>query len=238
MSTKVVEFFEREAARYGRSSTGNAPFHTVSARTIEASLAGDVVSIGGLWPKAELSPERFRLTIVDASPKMLEKWKGVGVKHVVADARCLPFPERSFDHAVLPNLLHHIVERGARDARASVRSAFRACARVVRPGGRIWIVDFSIPRPLYWAEMALAPATRRVLALAEIPLVIIHTAEFFADSLSATGWSGVDVKRVQAENARSTDLITPIIGLPWLRIPRVAYPLAPVLISAFRCDSS
>jgi len=40
------------------------------------------------------------------------------------------------------------------------------------------------------------------------------------------------VHRIQAPDVRASDLMRPVIGLPWLEVPRILYPLRTVLIEA------
>lgn len=88
---------------------------------------------------ARLRPD-LRLTGVDLSPGMV----GEAVKNLapfgdraqaqVADVAQLPFPDASFDAVVSSLSLHHW-ERP--------EQAARELARVLRPGGRICVYDFS-----------------------------------------------------------------------------------------------
>jgi arsenite methyltransferase len=57
------------------------------------------------------------------------------VELVDGDARKLPFADDSFDVIVSSWALHNIYDRAERDA------AIREAARVLRPGGRIVIID-------------------------------------------------------------------------------------------------
>ncbi len=71
----------------------------------------------------------------------------------------LPFREDSFD-AIFSTLMLHHVPRGVKEA------AFREMKRVLRPGGRIVIVDFGPPKHS-WAWAPLAPFILILMAFKE-----------------------------------------------------------------------
>lgn len=81
---------------------------------------------------------------VDASAEMLARARSkaararVDVRFENAPAQALPFPDSSFDLALGTMMLHHL-GRAAREAFAG------ELRRVVRPGGRVLLVDFARP---------------------------------------------------------------------------------------------
>jgi SAM-dependent methyltransferase len=77
------------------------------------------------------------VTSVDELAPEIEAWRrlAAGVPNVrfqVADGRALPLADASFDHAYSISVLEHIADAG--DA-----EALRELARVVRPGGRVFV---------------------------------------------------------------------------------------------------
>lgn len=83
---------------------------------------------------------------VDASPEMLARARskaakaGVDIRFENAAAQALPFAEASFDLALGTMMLHHLGRAARREFAAELR-------RVVRPGGRVLLVDFARPEP-------------------------------------------------------------------------------------------
>ena len=79
---------------------------------------------------------------VDASPEMLARARskaaraGVEVRFENAAAQALPFPDTSFDLALGTMMLHHLGRAARRELAAELR-------RVVRPSGRVLLVDFA-----------------------------------------------------------------------------------------------
>ncbi len=80
-------------------------------------------------------------------------------------------------------------------------------------------------------SIRLRPGISNLLCLASIPMVPMHTAEFYARLLAERGSEPI-VHRIDAKDARRTDPLSPVIGLPWLKVPRMLYPLQTVLIEA------
>ena len=83
------------------------------------------------------------------------------VAFVIANAECLPFPARTFDCVTIAFGLRNVTDKAA--ALASMR-------RVLRPGGRQLVLEFSQPqikslKPLYDAySFNLLPALGRIVA--------------------------------------------------------------------------
>jgi len=82
---------------------------------------------------------------VDQSPRMLQSAVARGANGVVATAGALPFPDNSFDLVTFGYLLRYVHD---------VAGCMTEIARVLRPGGRVGMVEFGRPRglwrPLWW----------------------------------------------------------------------------------------
>jgi ubiquinone/menaquinone biosynthesis C-methylase UbiE len=80
---------------------------------------------------------------IDASPEMLaraarkSRRAGMAVAFTEAPAQALPFPDATFDAVMTTVMLHHL----PRPARAECAREIR---RVLKPGGRVLVVDFAV----------------------------------------------------------------------------------------------
>jgi len=91
--------------------------------------------------------ERGKVVLSDINPAMLEVGRGRlvdagcagNVETVLADAEALPFADRSFDCVTIAFALRNVTDKDA---------ALRSIARVLKPGGRCLVLEFSTPDPL------------------------------------------------------------------------------------------
>jgi demethylmenaquinone methyltransferase/2-methoxy-6-polyprenyl-1,4-benzoquinol methylase len=70
--------------------------------------------------------------------RLIDRGFASQVEFVIANAECLPFPDRAFDCVTIAFGLRNVTDKPA--ALASMR-------RVLRPGGRLLVLEFSKPRP-------------------------------------------------------------------------------------------
>jgi demethylmenaquinone methyltransferase / 2-methoxy-6-polyprenyl-1,4-benzoquinol methylase len=70
--------------------------------------------------------------------RLIDKGVGARVEFVIANAECLPFPDSAFDCVTIGLGLRNVTDKAV--ALASMR-------RVLKPGGRLLVLEFSKPRP-------------------------------------------------------------------------------------------
>ena len=68
--------------------------------------------------------------------KLIDNGVGGNVEYVQANAECLPFPDNSFDCITIAFGLRNVTDQDA---------ALRSMQRVLKPGGRLLILEFSKP---------------------------------------------------------------------------------------------
>ncbi len=170
-----------------------------------------------------LAPHVAQVVAIDPTPEMLAvagrlaTERGIGnIELVVATADALPFPEASFDVAISRFSIHHWPD---------VAGALREVARVLRPGGRMVLIDLVAPDDarldtfLNAVEILRDPTHARTLALADWRAV-----------LGAAGLTG-DVARAWTFRHDTEDWLGRTAPLPWRadavrRMLREASPLA------------
>ncbi len=77
--------------------------------------------------------------------RLIDRGLAAQVRFVIANAECLPFPDRSFDCVTIGFGLRNVTDKSA---------ALAAMRRVLKPGGRLLVLEFSKPtlaalRPAY-----------------------------------------------------------------------------------------
>ncbi len=94
---------------------------------------------------APLVGEKGQVILADINPTMLKvgreklQQKGLdkNVCYVQANAECLPFPDNSFDCIVMGFGLRNVTDKN---------KALRSMFRVLKPGGRLLVLEFSHPK--------------------------------------------------------------------------------------------
>jgi ubiquinone/menaquinone biosynthesis C-methylase UbiE len=118
----------------------------------------DLLDVGcGTGPMVELLASELpgrRYTGLDLTPKMIEVATDKGIEgacFVVGDAEDLPFDDGSFDVVICANSFHHY---------PNPQAFFDGVARVLRPGGKLVLRDYTAAKPILWlmnhTEMPLA----------------------------------------------------------------------------------
>jgi demethylmenaquinone methyltransferase/2-methoxy-6-polyprenyl-1,4-benzoquinol methylase len=124
----------------------------------------DVATGTGLVADALVRRYRCRVVGLDQSADMLAIARtraGVYEDLVLGRAERLPFPDASFDHLTFTYLLRYVDDPNA---------VMRELARVVKPSGRVAMLEFALPtgvwRPLWWlyTRVGLPVAGRAVSA--------------------------------------------------------------------------
>lgn len=125
------------------------------------------------------------LIATDFCPPMLELARKKGVHHtLVADALNLPFPSATFDVVTVAFGLRNM---------ASYTGALHEFARVLRPGGHLLILDFSIPTE------AFRPFYRFYLHY-----ILPHLAAMLTGSHSAYEYLGASIEQFPCGDAMCT----------------------------------
>jgi SAM-dependent methyltransferase len=103
-----------------------------------------------------LGPAGEGAFVLDRFPAKVAFARGAqpGLRGVVADVQRLPFAAESFDTVLVRDLLHHVHDRGL---------ALAELWRVLRPGGRLSVLEVNALNPLFLAQALLVEAERGIL---------------------------------------------------------------------------
>ena len=196
-------WFARHADEWDTLRGLHSPDDTVEA-ALQAALqsqSGDSGTLGALLDvgtgtgrMAELfAPRAVRVTGIDKSPEMLrlararlQQLPADQIDLVQGDFTALPFADGAFDTVLFHQVLHYALQPEA---------ALDEAARVVRPGGRIAVVDFAAHEH---EELRSQHAHARLGFSDEQMLDLLSQAGFIADpplalpghSLTVKIWTG------------------------------------------------
>jgi demethylmenaquinone methyltransferase/2-methoxy-6-polyprenyl-1,4-benzoquinol methylase len=91
-----------------------------------------------------LEAEGYQVVSLDQSREMLARAAERGARTVAARAEALPFADRAFEGLSVTYLLRYVED---------VEATLAELARVIRPGGRLGMVEFGMPhglKSIYW----------------------------------------------------------------------------------------
>ena len=153
--TKAAEVYETDHAGIYEMCKDDYPF---IAEELSKESYVDLLDCGcGTGPMISLLHEADptkRYTGLDLTPRMIEVANAKGLENavfVVGDSEDMPFEDGSFDAVICSNSFHHY---------PAPQAFFNEAARVLRPGGRLVLQDYTAPGPVLWlmnhTEMPLA----------------------------------------------------------------------------------
>lgn len=144
------------------------------ARLPGAGSAHILINGAGTGLDLPLLPAMHRYTAIDLTRAMLRKGLPRGshldIRWVQGDSQRLPFADGAFDHVLL-----HLILAIVPDTRAALAEA----ARVVRTGGRLYVLDkFLRPGETAWLRRLFNPLVRRIATRTDV---------VFEDALAGVG---------------------------------------------------
>ncbi|WP_375480350.1 demethylmenaquinone methyltransferase [uncultured Jatrophihabitans sp.] len=204
---EVARMFDGVARRYDLTNTvlsfgQDRHWRRRTRQCLELTPGSTVLDLaaGTGVSTVELARPGVRAVACDFSLGMLKAGRGnrrrrLRVPFVAGDATALPFADDSFDAAVISFGLRNV---------SDVPRALRELARVVRPGGRLVVCEFSRPswRPfrviyLNYLMRALPKVARRVSSNAEAYVYLAESIrawpaqEDLAATIATAGWADV-----------------------------------------------
>jgi demethylmenaquinone methyltransferase/2-methoxy-6-polyprenyl-1,4-benzoquinol methylase len=199
---QVAAMFDDVASGYDRANSFmtfgfDRRWRTTTARVLDAKRGEKVLDLaaGTGVSTVEFARSGAWCVAADFSLGMLRSGRHRGVPMVAADALRLPFADASFDAVTVLFGLRNMAGTGA---------ALREMARVVRPGGRLAVCEFSTPvwRPfravyLNYLMRALPQIARRVSSSPEAYVYLAESIRAWPDQralgevIADAGWTDV-----------------------------------------------
>jgi hypothetical protein len=155
--------------------------------------------------------------------EMLNDYCPQGAARVEGDLYDIEFAPASFDTVVFPLMLHHTPAGNWSACEQRVRDAIERAESWLRPGGRVFIVEYC-PHPFWYVvQRGLLPLTRRFLAAFDQPLVVMYSRRFYEHVLQ-NQLGSVEVERIDPPGFNYWTWYPVFMAVPWLKMPLSLYP--------------
>ena len=165
-------------------------------RAVNGALGGigELIDIGNGGVFAYDTSALERIVAVDVcfhnlTDDLIAKYFPPNATAKEGDALAIPAGDGSFDGALMDMLVHHLVGRTLAESRALALTALSEAQRVVRPGGRIIVVESCVPTWVYFVERFLfalvAPIVRKFSSHPPTLQYTVHELEIMLRSLGS-----------------------------------------------------
>jgi SAM-dependent methyltransferase len=140
---------------------------------------------------------------------------------VCGTATNIPLPDHSVDLAIAFYSIHHMVGTKVGENDHIVEKAFLEFARVIKPGGRLFVFEMTPWRLFAALQRLFWNPGRRVLG-GKLDMYFRS-----AQSMAAFGRAAFPNATLETIDfkCRPFETFPPIFSLPWLKIPKLLYPL-------------
>jgi demethylmenaquinone methyltransferase / 2-methoxy-6-polyprenyl-1,4-benzoquinol methylase len=133
MSAGIHRIWKRFTIELSGVRKGNAVLDIAGGTGDLAARFADIVGPQGRVVLADINDSMLKV----GRDKLLDNGRLGNLEFVQADAQCLPFPDDSFDCVTIAFGLRNVTDKDM---------ALRSMLRVLKPGGRLLVLEFSKPQ--------------------------------------------------------------------------------------------
>ncbi len=228
----VHSYFQKIHALYQESVEREdvALVHQRIRKEIEPLLLGKVLDIGSAGVSPYWNERVQALFSLDKVFEFLQKSKSARALNVNGDIMALPFKAVSFDCIIIQHVIHHLTAIHYPKNLANVEKSISESARVLKSGGRVFIVDSMVSPFLEKLEQLFYSVNYRLLKIMGRPMVFLLSPQKLQSIL--------EKNRLRLEREINIDWgkmkEASQALFPWLRFPLKYTPVRCTLISAIK----
>lgn len=230
---KNVQSYFRGIYKDYQDSVGRETVAGVHER-IKALLAphmtGLVLDVGSGGVSDFASGKDRTVIALDNVFEFLRDGRTAGVLSLAGDVRALPLKAGSVDRVIIQHVIHHLTSDVLAENLRNVRAAVAESARVLAPGGRLFIIDSTAPRSLDLLQRSVYAISYRALKAIGKPMVFFLSPAAIGRMCRRSGLDPDTVLNIDwGEMTEASQAL-----FPWLRFPLKYTPVRLRLISAVK----
>lgn len=169
----------------------------LTTRALAGELRGRVVDVGSGGVVNYSCDEITELVLVDISTEYLNHVAlPTGAVSKTGTAVSLPLEDGGYDCLLMQMLVHHLAEGDYSTTRERSQTAFHEAYRVLKPGGKIVVIESVVNRCFELAERVSFPLTRRLLRLIGHPMVLQWTPARLREFAREAGFAEIRSTRI------------------------------------------
>lgn len=226
MSSQKASFFDDkfELMKEGHKAEGEWQFcYEQQMALLESFLTpGMTVLDVGCGPALPYKkPEGVRVIGLESSINSIRANKDCDLR-IFGSALEIPLPGNSLDAVICIYSIHHIIGESIPETHAKVDKTFQEFGRVLKPGGKLYIFEMT-PMSIFNVFQRLSWRFFRALFRDKLDMYF-----WSADALINFGRQRLPPRTLVEKVFFGTSAFTtfpPAFSLPWLRVPRLLYPL-------------
>lgn len=185
---KNMGFFEKDP--YYKKYTSEFDVYKYSSLTVNQTIDGvkELLDVGNGGLINYDASKAGSIVALDLFLEEGRKSEYPNVKFQNGSALAMPFDSNRFDMVLMQNLLHHVIGDSVGESKELLRKVLKESYRVLKPGGRLLIIESTIPSWFYFIEAALFPLFLRLNPLKH-PATFQYTAEQIRKRAEIEGFS-------------------------------------------------
>jgi ubiquinone/menaquinone biosynthesis C-methylase UbiE len=119
------------------------------------------------------------------------------VQYIKDDATVLEhIADQSVDCVLFELILHHVVGTNAKQTRDNLRKCLRQAYRVLKPNGRLIIVEVCFSRPVEYIEALAYPLVQAGLGVWNKPMVNMFSTKTINESIKGEGFEDIYYQKI------------------------------------------
>lgn len=230
---KDVQAYFRRIHKDYQDSVGRDSIASVHDRIktlLAPHMRGLVLDVGSGGVSDFASNGDRTVVALDNVFEFLRDGRTAGVLNAAGDVRALPLRAGSVDRIIVQHVIHHLTSDLLAENLRNVRAALAESARVLAPGGRLFIIDSTTTRFFDLLQRAVYTISYHALKTLGKPMVFMFSARALARMCRENGLDPDTVLTIEWGEMKEASQAL----FPWLRFPLEYTPVRIRLISAVK----